>query len=703
MNRRIGIVMSKVYEDSNRQQLGGILDEALCRGFSAWVFTLTGESDRTELDTARELLANAVRHSLLDGILFLPYTFISQEFRDDLQRFLQELCTIPVVRIGTEKTAFPTVWYNDRAEMAEITEHLINVHGCRRLLCLTGPTNLQVSYERSDGFQDALQAAGLSSENAVIFGDFWVNAARELAQEIASGIREKPDAVVCASDTMAISLCDALTERGISVPDDILITGYDGTMESELHAPPITTYRTSWRKLGREAFCVLYTQITGSRTSVRFQTHGTLLCRESCGCQSVIYRSENMHVRERRLEDQYLDANLAARLLSCTELHPLVQTMYNMQHVFTDPESADRTQYRLCLFRDWESCTECTPEVLETDYNGRHVPFPFAEMLPPGIRTLAESETVFFVPLHFQEQRFGYTVLRMTDHADGYSTQYLRFCRVVGNALEMLRIRNQVNGLSVQQHARDLLTGLYQLAHLPHIREDYVRHLTKGQHFRVAFLITGMQENSRLPERFAELLRNACSHGELCLYAGGGAFVILGNEPDASHYHTLLVQGIREQFAELLSADGVELRYAVQSGEPLPADAKAEMQAAVSLLEQARSEEPVCKEQLHYADLEALRRRIYQFPEQDWSLAICSEQLSISSSYFHRIYQNAFGVSCAYDIRRSKLEHAKYLLLHTSDTLQEIARKCGYDYSHFMRTFRKECGMTPTAFRHGKT
>ena len=68
-----------------------------------------------------------------------------------------------------------------------------------------------------------------------------------------------------------------------------------------------------------------------------------------------------------------------------------------------------------------------------------------------------------------------------------------------------------------------------------------------------------------------------------------------------------------------------------------------------------------------------------------------------------RIYQKAFGVSCASDIHRSKLEHAKFLLLHTSDTLQEIAGKCGYDYSHFMRTFKKEFGMTPTEYRRGKT
>jgi len=104
---------------------------------------------------------------------------------------------------------------------------------------------------------------------------------------------------------------------------------------------------------------------------------------------------------------------------------------------------------------------------------------------------------------------------------------------------------------------------------------------------------------------------------------------------------------------------------------------------------------------MHYDDLAALRSEIYQFPERDWSIAACCRKLSISPSYFHRIYRSTFGVSCTQDILKSKLDHAKKLLLSTTDTLQIIAQKCGYDYSHFMRTFKKEVGMTPTEYRRG--
>ena len=73
----------------------------------------------------------------------------------------------------------------------------------------------------------------------------------------------------------------------------------------------------------------------------------------------------------------------------------------------------------------------------------------------------------------------------------------------------------------------------------------------------------------------------------------------------------------------------------------------------------------------------------------------------MSQSYFLKIYKKLFQTSCSQDIQRSKLTYAKKLLLQTDMILQDIADQCGYDYSHFMRLFKKEVGMTPTAYRKG--
>lgn len=730
MQKRIGIIMGKVYKDINRQQLCGILDEAYSRGISAFVFTLTEENDNASIINGEENLFNMINFSLLDGIVFLPYTFSSQEYCDYIQRFLQKNCTLPVVRIGTEEEPFIPIWFQDRAEIKEITEHLIRDHGCRNLICLTGQEFQQVSHQRAEGFLDAMREAGLPvNQDTVIFGDFWVYSARELAKEISEGNRPRPDGIVCGNDTMAISLYDALTEYGIRVPEEIRITGYDGTLESEIHKPPVTTYRTSWRQLGRNAFCLLYQLITGEEITPRSFERGKLLTRESCGCQSELHPASGSEFNYQQLEDHYLDTNLSTRLLSCNNLDSFVKTMYDCTFVFAEPEYYGKEDYLLCLCKDWDQSTESgnsyrtwgfTPEMTAMHYLSDHSVFPLEKMIPDGFIRTPEPSVTFFTSVHFLDRCFGYGVLSMAGVIDGFNAHYLRFCREVNNALEFLRVQNALRSLAYHNlltQVRDTLTGLYNLRSLPHIWDDYLRvtHIEHEKCYWIAISIGGLYrltevygslEKDKLLVAFSELLQNACSHGEKCLRAGEGDFLILGSEPRSSYYHNLLIQNVREHFEQYQTALNqplLPLQYAVQLEDKLPEDAASAEQSALALLEQAKSVQPTYSEQLHYADLAELRRNIYKYPERNWTLASCSEQLNISSSYFHRIYQKAFGVSCANDIHRSKLEHAKWLLLHTSDTLQEVARKCGYDYSHFMRTFKKEFGMTPTEYRRGKS
>lgn len=96
----------------------------------------------------------------------------------------------------------------------------------------------------------------------------------------------------------------------------------------------------------------------------------------------------------------------------------------------------------------------------------------------------------------------------------------------------------------------------------------------------------------------------------------------------------------------------------------------------------------------------SLRNEIYTNPAKDWKINDISNDLSISVSYLQHQYKLLFNNSIKKDVTLSRIEYSKYLLFNTDYTITSISQMCGYENDvHFMRTFKKEIGLTPTKYR----
>lgn len=732
LNMRIGIIMGRVYKETNRRMLQGILEQAYSLGMSAAVFTLTQENNDELSVHGEENLLNIINFSLLDGIIYAPYSFSSDKSRQCIKAFLKEKCTVPVISTDKGENGFDSVWYDDRAEIAEITSHLINDHGCRKIFCLTGPDYNDVAHSRMAGYKDAMSKAGLPfSEDDIIFGDFWCHSGKRLADEIAEGVRDFPDAVVCTNDSMAVALCDELAAKGISVPTRIRVTGYDGTLEASFHAPSITTYHTAWTQLGRDAMCRLYSSITGNKCQSCKNELGLINYCESCGCSSSGSYS-HFDFNYQTMEDNYLDSNLSTLLLSADSLGSFANILVRLTYVFMDHVYYEKESYCLCLCEDWDSVTMNgdTEEYRRDGYSEKmifanvlesRVVFNSADMFPPDHLKPGIPSVTFFTAVHFQDRCFGYALLTIDEIADGFNHHYLRFCREVNNSLEFLRVQNKLKSLAYKNYIsglRDELTGLYNRGCFNQLwseaaakarlfgQEVFLIGVTLGGLYQVneAF---GSLEKDKLITSFAELIPGCCVKDEKSLRSDEGEFIIIGVENSGSKRHDYLMKSLNERLEQYNMSSGNPYRIQIRSVvKVMPCTALPEADAVFdelsAMLKSEEKNHHSYAEQIYYSALVTLREQIYRFPEHEWSLNVCCQKLDMSVSNFQRIYRKAFGVSCMHDVQQSKLSYAKKLLLNSTDTLQVIARKCGYDYSHFMRTFKKETGMTPTEYRSGK-
>ena len=222
--------------------IAGVETELAKVGHALVLRVVTGGWDE-EADGYRQFAADG----RVDGV-FLSDLRVGDDPRLEL---LQEL-RLPAVTLQTPDTslAFPAVNLDERTGIRAAVEHLAAL-GHRRIAHVAGPQQLVHGQRRRDAWADTLRDLGLPPGPEVV-GDFTAAggaaATRRLFQD-----SELPSAIVYANDLMAIAGATAAHERGLSIPDDLSVTGFDDTELARHVHPPLTTVRMDALAMGRAA------------------------------------------------------------------------------------------------------------------------------------------------------------------------------------------------------------------------------------------------------------------------------------------------------------------------------------------------------------------------------------------------------------------------------------------------------------------
>jgi LacI family transcriptional regulator len=178
----------------------------------------------------------------------------------------------------------PCVTVENKAASRKIVEHLIAAHRRRRIVLLRGPEDNEDARWRELGYREALAAHHLAVDPQLIgAGDFERHAAQTAVDRmLAAGIVF--DAIFSGDDEAAVGALAALAARGVRVPDDVSVAGFDDQRLAAILQPPLTTVRAPTQQVGEEAARQLIKLIrTGSADPLTLLPT-ELVCRQSCGC-----------------------------------------------------------------------------------------------------------------------------------------------------------------------------------------------------------------------------------------------------------------------------------------------------------------------------------------------------------------------------------------------------------------------------------
>lgn len=226
-----------------------------------------------------------------DGVILLGTSLSSHEGRSALAPLIIRFATLPTVSIGLDLGKGSTVLVDNAGGIKKITEHMMDVHECRRFAYISGPDNNSEAQIRLQSFRDTLGTRGLRlPEELLMMGSFTEpsgeRAICQLIDEREVNVKEL-DAIVAANDSMAVGAMDELLRRGIGVPSDVAIVGFDDIEAARYAATPLTTVQQPLIMQGERAVQRIMA-LNNSSGSDTVTVSPKLVIRRSCGCGSVV-------------------------------------------------------------------------------------------------------------------------------------------------------------------------------------------------------------------------------------------------------------------------------------------------------------------------------------------------------------------------------------------------------------------------------
>lgn len=434
----ICVIMADVTEDYRDEYLIGVAKQAERMDYVTTVFSM---SLLNQLKTCgEEAVFDLIDYDRYDGVIFLEKTFSSQKsLSKRLARDIAEKCSKPVVVIGNS-TVFSDVVTGDFSRNTEqLTDHIIEQHGCELLYFLGGYQG--VATKTDEGFRNSLAKHGISvTDDNMIYGGFWRECAEKLAKDITYGIVEKPDAVICYSDYIALFFIKALAQYGIRVPDDIIVAGFSASTCSQNGIISITTCSCDAEYIGRTAVARLHSLITGEEELQINRPRVNVITGMSCGCgnnQHIDLRMRlEMHEKRSVEDNQFTNSELVEKLFACRDVKDLADVISQTHYLISDKNSI-----AVCMHTD-KHTSRC---LFMTDFVNKEdqIDFKSTDIFPMNFVQAESPAIVHVLPIVFNDRDIGHVAVGY-NKPTLYNVHLKNYIRHLAIGMEVIGLRNNV-------------------------------------------------------------------------------------------------------------------------------------------------------------------------------------------------------------------------------------------------------------------
>lgn len=486
------------------------------------------------------------------GIIIEPDSFSGQAVYEELVHKIEREATCPVVSLRYRDNRFYNVLVDDYGAMECMVKHFIEVHNFKKICHMTGRLELADAKLRLKSYQDTMAKYNLPVTDHMIFeGNYWTDRG-EAAVEwfLGDGSDCMPEAIVCANDYMALSVADTLKKRGLRVPEDICVSGFDNISEVQYSVPRIASMNVPAEEMGVAAINILERLLNGEAVEQNTYLSVVPCFGGSCGCES---QSSVNHTSELLDQISYLNKTLKQLTYmnwdneSCLTYEELISCAFRYSFHF------DYEKLYICLCErnetenddaeNMESPEQYTENMVlysifskqDNSYRFCNQVFPRHKILPDEHRE--DKNAIYVFTLHYKSHCFGYVAIK-TKNPEKLARFFILWIQELAGGMDRIYLqhKNKAYFQFMQQSRLDELTGLYNRREMENILRRKKYDIVNASPFYMMSLdmdglkiindTYGHLEGDNALRTLAEILKNVSNPNVIAARIGGDEFVL---------------------------------------------------------------------------------------------------------------------------------------------------------------------------------
>lgn len=485
----IGACISELHNVTKSEQMDLLNKELRKYGYKLIIFnSLLNVYNNSAYDEGSTSVFDIIKFEMLDCLILFDRGFSNKQTGSNLISKAKEY-GIPVIVVGAEANGCYSIVDDFKTSYKNLIRHVIREHNARDTFFMGGYRWNPETLDRLACYKKALGEENISFDESMVgYGEFWDNPAVEELDRIIEERKVPPKAVFCANDCMAMAVIRRLGELGYKVPDDVIVTGYDGIEEGKYFVPNLTTIKENSEGEAIECarlVCDIFEEKAQMKT---IKVPYKVVFNESCGCPS---EEDFSDYRTRMAESMRLNRDFSGhetavfegvdKFLSCDSLSEMLEKLkeYDLEYdsyLFIRSlllESLD-VMYGSKLKLDFSNEYVVFSSKSEDEFGLAEYPDP-ATLIPECEEWLENDDVLIVNSLYVENYRFGVYLYKTTD-IRVMSNHANRISRALNLSFGIVYNRMIQKGMQMeleQSLFTDSMTGIANIKGLEKWFEEY--------------------------------------------------------------------------------------------------------------------------------------------------------------------------------------------------------------------------------------